>query len=106
MIKVSQDGTALMAGLTNLIKPTEQMEKAMNGWGSVINASEEDFNKLSNAILDSNGTSETMADTMMIEAKGAITEVKSALEGIANTIGEKLLINVKEVLVKYHQLQL
>lgn len=71
-------------------------KEAMSGWASVINASEEDFNKLSNAILESNGTAENMADTMMGGAKGAITEMKSALEGVAITIGEKLLPHIEK----------
>lgn len=71
-------------------------KEAMSGWASVINASEEDFNKLSIAILESNGTAESMADTMMGGAKGAITEMKSALEGVAITIGEKLLPHIEK----------
>lgn len=65
-------------------------KEAMSGWASVINASESDFNKLNDAISNSSGTAQSMADTMMGGAKGALTEMKSALEGVAITIGEKL----------------
>ena len=62
----------------------------MSGWASIVNASEGDFNKLTEAIANSNGTAQSMADTMMQGAKGALTEMKSALEGVAITIGERL----------------
>ena len=138
-LKGSQAGTALRAGLTNLVKPTKEMQNAMNkygvelvknadgsvdlmgtmqnlrtvlgeldettqaqalatifgkeamsGWSSIVNASEGDFNKLTEAIAKSDGVAQSMADTMMQGAKGALTEMKSALEGVAITIGERL----------------
>lgn len=138
-LKGSNAGTALRAGLTNLVKPTKEMKnamekygvelvknadgsvdlmgtmqnlrtvlgeldettqaqalatifgkEAMSGWSSIVNASEGDFNKLTNAIANSDGVAQSMADTMMQGAKGALTEMKSALEGVAITIGERL----------------
>lgn len=71
-------------------------KEAMSGWASVINASEEDFNKLNTAILESNGKANEMADTMMGGAKGALTEMKSALEGVAITIGERMLPHIEK----------
>lgn len=65
-------------------------KEAMSGWSAIVNASEGDFNKLTNAIANSDGTAQSMADTMMQGAKGALTEMKSALEGVAITIGERL----------------
>ncbi len=70
-------------------------KEAMSGWASVVNASEEDFNNLNEAIGNSSGTAKSMADTSMADtmmggAKGALTEMKSAIEGVAITIGEKL----------------
>ena len=62
----------------------------MSGWASIVNASEGDFNKLTSAISNSDGVAQSMADTMMQGAKGALTEMKSALEGVAITIGERL----------------
>ena len=138
-LKGSNAGTALRAGLTNLVKPTKEMSKAMkeygvelitnkdgsvnlmatmenlrsvlgeldqttqaqalstifgkeamSGWASIVNASEEDFNKLTNAIANSDGVAQSMSDTMMKGMNGALTEMKSALEGVAITIGERL----------------
>lgn len=65
-------------------------KEAMSGWSAIVNASEGDFNKLTEAIANSDGTAQSMADTMMGGAKGALTEMKSALEGVAIIIGERL----------------
>lgn len=65
-------------------------KEAMSGWSAIVNATEGDFNKLTEAIANSDGTAQSMADTMMQGAKGALTEMKSALEGVAITIGERL----------------
>ncbi|CEP43827.1 phage tail tape measure protein [[Clostridium] sordellii] len=131
-IKASQAGTALRAGLTNLVKPTDSMaammekygisvensdgkmksfrevmsdlrekmggldeatqasavatifgKEAMSGWLSIINASEGDFNKLANAIDNSEGATAKMSKTMSENAKGSLAEMRSALEGAA-----------------------
>ena len=138
-LKGSNAGTALRAGLTNLVKPTKEManamkkygvelvtnkdgsvdlmgtmqnlrtvlgdldqttqaqalstifgKEAMSGWASIVNASESDFNKLTEAIANSDGVAQSMSDTMMQGMNGALTEMKSALEGVAITIGERL----------------
>ena len=145
-LKGSQAGTSLRAGLTNLIKPTEQMEKAMkkygvevvktesgsvdflgtmenlrstlggldettqaaalstifgkeamSGWASIVNASEADFNKLSDAILESAGSAEKMSATMQDNLKGSIDNMKSAFEGFLIVIGEKLTPIIRDI---------
>lgn len=139
-IKGSQAGTALRAGLTNLVKPTKEMKiamekygvelvknadgsvnmmgtmenlrstlggldqatqaqalatifgkEAMSAWASVVNASEGDFNKLSDAIANSDGKASDMAKTMQDNLKGSIDNMKSAFEGLLITIGERLI---------------
>ena len=65
-------------------------KEAMSGWASIVNASEGDFNKLTEAITNSEGSAKKMADTMLEGSQGAIVEMKSALEGVAITIGERL----------------
>lgn len=65
-------------------------KEAMSGWASIVNASETDFNNLKASIDGCDGTAKNMADTMMGGASGALTEMKSALEGVAITIGERL----------------
>lgn len=66
-------------------------KEAMSGWASIVNASESDFEKLNESIYNSSGSADKMAEIMNSGAKGAVTEMKSALEGVAITIGEKLL---------------
>lgn len=71
-------------------------KEAMSGWASIVNASKEDFDKLAFAIGDSSGKANEMSDTMMGGAKGALTEMKSALEGVAITIGERMLPHIEK----------
>ncbi|CEN74847.1 phage tail tape measure protein [[Clostridium] sordellii] len=65
-------------------------KEAMSGWLSIINASEGDFNKLSNAIDNSEGATAKMAKTMSENAKGSLAEMKSALEGAAIKVFQAL----------------
>lgn len=138
-VKGSQAGTALRSALTNLVKPTAQMEKkmkelgieikdsngemkpldallrdlrssfsnltedqkasaaatifgkeAMSGMLAVINAGEGDFNKLTNAIANSEGIAESMAKTMQDNLQGKLINLKSALEELAIKIYDAL----------------
>lgn len=143
-IKGSQAGTALRGGLTNLVKPTDDMEaamkkygvqlvknddgsvnlmntmklmrsnlgeldqatqaqalatifgkEAMSGWAAVVNASDKDFDKLTQAIAGSEGKAKDMAEIMQDNLQGALTNLGSALEGAAISIGEALLPVIK-----------
>lgn len=145
-IKASQAGTALRTGLTNLAKPTKQMQdymdeynialvenddgsinlrktmaslrknmrnlseseqaaaasaifgkNSMAGWLAVINASDEDFDKLTGAIDNCDGTAEDMADTMQDNLSGQLTILKSQLEELAISFGDILMPIVREV---------
>lgn len=57
-------------------------KEAMSGWLSVINASDDDFSKLTDAIYNSEGAAEEMANTMQDNLQGDLTMMKSALEGV------------------------
>ncbi|MDQ0479716.1 phage tail tape measure protein [Hathewaya limosa] len=63
-------------------------KEAMSGWLSIINASPQDVDKLTKAIDTSKGATDKMAKTMSNNAKGSITEMKSALEGAGIKIFE------------------
>ena len=65
-------------------------KEAMSGMLAIINASENDFNSLANAIDNSTGRADDMADTMMNNLNGAITLLKSALESLAIKIGSAM----------------
>lgn len=56
---------------------------AQKSWASIINASQGDFDKLSDAIANSEGAGKKMADTMSDNLQGRLTAMKSALEGVA-----------------------
>lgn len=65
--------------------------EAMAGFLAVINASDEDFAKITNAVDNSDGAAAKMAKTMNDNAKGALKTLKSALEEVAITIGDAFL---------------
>ena len=145
-IKGSQAGTSLKNVLTNLAKPTDQVqsymdklnismtdmdgqvkplnqllnemrdsfaglteaEKAeyaagiagkegMSGLLAIVNASQGDFDKLTEAINNSSGAAQSVADVMMNNLSGQLTILKSTLEGIAISFGNILLPAIKKV---------
>lgn len=66
-------------------------KEAMSGMLAIINASDADFNKLTEAIYTANGTANSMADTMQNNLSGQLTILKSALEGLAISFGELII---------------
>lgn len=148
-IKASAAGTALRTILTNMVKPTKQMDGAMHKLGfsmtdsegnmkslnqimidlrsgfnglseseqasvaaalagkegmsgllAIVNTSEEDFNKLTNAINSADGTAQTMSDTMLNNLGGQLTILKSTLEGIAISFGDILMPAIQKITEK------
>lgn len=71
-------------------------QEAMSGMLAIVNASDEDFNKLTESIKNSDGASKEMADTMNDNVKGALTLLKSNVE----SVGIKLYDKIKEPLKK------
>lgn len=133
-IKGSQAGTTLRSILTKLIKPTKDVEAAMEQYGlslsdssgnalpldnvlgqlrttfsnlsqaeqtqlaatlagqegmsgllSIVNTSQEDFDKLKNSIYDCEGATQRMADVMQNNLGGSLTILQSGVEGLALT---------------------
>lgn len=66
----------------------------MSGLLAIVNASEADFRKLTDAVENSNGKSKEMADIMNNTAKGQLTLLNSKLESLGIQIGERLLPHV------------
>ena len=66
-------------------------QEAMSGWLAIMNASDEDFTKLSTAINNSDGAAQKMADTMQDNAQGAMIRLQSAVESINNAVGDVFL---------------
>lgn len=144
-IKASQGGTALRASLSRLVKPTDQVQEAMDKYGisltnsdgsmkslgevmgmlreklggldkaeqaqvattlfgqeamsgmlAIINTSDSDYQKLTDAIYNADGAAQQMADTMLDNLNGQIVLLKSALEGLAIQIGDMLMPYIKD----------
>ncbi len=72
-------------------------KQSMSGLLTIVNASSKDFNKLTKAINGSSGSAEKMAKKMLDNLNGQITLLKSAVEGILITLGDKLLPHIKKV---------
>ena len=145
-IKASQSGTSLRTGLTNLAKPTKQMQSYMDkynialvknddgsvnlretmidlrdkmgglseseqaaaasaifgknsmaGWLAIINASDSDFDKLTGAIDNCDGTALEMAETMQDNLMGQLTILKSQLQELAISFGDALMPMIRKV---------
>ena len=63
---------------------------ALSGMLSIVNASEKDYKSLTKSIYNSDGASKKMADTMMDNLTGSWTRFASAVDGVKNTLGEKI----------------
>lgn len=65
-------------------------KEAMSGALAVINASDEDYKKLTKSIDGSNGASKRMAKEMEGGIGGAMRKMKSAIESLAISLGDAL----------------
>lgn len=70
-------------------------QEGMSGLLAIVNASDEDFDILTEAIQNSDGAAQSMADTMQDNLKGAVTIAKSALEGLGITVYEEISTPMK-----------
>ena len=98
---VIQEARVAWAGLTKEEQATYSKtiagQRAMTGWMAIMNASEEDVNKLSTAIDNSNGTAKEMADTMLDNLPGQLTILKSQLQELAISIGDILMPTIRDI---------
>lgn len=70
-------------------------KEAMSGALAVINASDEDYKKLTKSIDNSTGAAKRMSDEMEGGIGGSIRQMKSALESLAISIGDVLAPHIK-----------
>ena len=75
-------------------------KESMSGMLAVINASDEDFAKLTESIYNCDGAAEQMAATMQDNLQGQITVLKSGVEGLGIAVYEKLQEPLKNLAVK------
>lgn len=72
-------------------------QEGMSGLLAIVNASDEDFQKLTDEINNANGAAEDMASVMMDNTAGAIEQLKGALESAGILIGEKLTPYIRQL---------
>lgn len=66
-------------------------QEGMSGFLAIVNASDADFQKLTENINNADGTAQDMAATMMDTTEGAIEQLKGTLESLAIELGEVLI---------------
>lgn len=69
--------------------------EAMSGLLAIVNASTDDYEKLSQAILNADGAAASMAETMNDNVGGKLTLLKSKIEGIMIKLFEKASDSMK-----------
>lgn len=88
--EVMKDLRSGFAGLTEAQKAQMASalggQEAMSGLLAIVNASDEDYQKLEDSIYDADGAAKEMADTMNDNLQGAITLCKSALESVYRSV--------------------
>ena len=72
-------------------------KNAMTGWLALMNAADDDFDKLAEAIDNSNGTAKGMADTMQDNLAGQLTILKSQISELAISIGDALMPTIRDI---------
>lgn len=72
-------------------------KQSMAGMLSIIKTSDKEYNKLAKSINNSGGAAEKTSKKQLNNLKGQLTLLKSALEGAAITIGNKLTPHIKKV---------
>lgn len=100
-------GTQSLEGLTqeqqSAYAATLFGKEAMSGMLAIINASEEDYNKLSDAIANSEGAAEGMAEVMQDNLNGQLTILKSQLQEAAISIGDSLVPAIRGLISKIQE---
>lgn len=71
-------------------------QEAMSGMLAIINASDSDYQSLTDSIYNADGAAQQMSDTMLNNFSGQLTLLKSALEGLAIQFGEILMPYIKQ----------
>ena len=72
-------------------------KEAMAGMLAIINASTEDYEKLTQAIYNADGATEKMANTQLDNLSGSITLLQSAVDGVKISFGKRLNPYVRSV---------
>ena len=73
-------------------------KNAYSGWANVINASKKDFDKTTQAMANSSGAAQKMADTMNDNVAGAMTLLGSKVEGVFIDLFEKASPTIRKAI--------
>lgn len=78
-------------------------KNAMSGFLALMNSSQSDIDKLSSAIENCDGASESMAETMQDNLNGQLTILKSQLEELAISFGDILMPTIRKIVSAVQQ---
>lgn len=70
--------------------------EAQKGLLAILNTSEEDYNKLAEAIYNADGAAQQMSDTMLDNMQGSMTLLQSAVDGVKLSLGSRLSPYVRQ----------
>lgn len=73
-------------------------QEAMSGLLAIVRAAPEDYNKLTDAVANSAGAAERMANVMNDNVSGQMTLLKSKIEGIMIKVFEKMSTSIRKAL--------
>lgn len=65
-------------------------KEAMSGMLAIVNASEADYNKLTEAVYNADGAAQKMSETMMDNLAGSFEYLSGAVDEVQNTFGQRL----------------
>lgn len=75
-------------------------QEAMSGLLAIVNASDDDFNKLEKSIYNCDGAAARMAETMSDNLQGQLTILKSGLEGLGISMYKNMQEPLKDIAVE------
>lgn len=76
-------------------------KESFAGMLAIVNASEQDYNKLTEAVYNCDGAAKRMAETKLDNLNGSITLAKSAFDALQVELGEMLLPTLTEGVKKF-----
>lgn len=65
-------------------------KNGLSGFLAIVNSSDEDFDKLTESIYNSEGAAQSMAETMIDNLGGSLTLLSSAFDGFKKTLYDKI----------------
>lgn len=81
-------------------------QEAMAGMLNIINASEEDYNNLTNEVNNSKDAAKDMSDEMQNNLNGQLTILKSNIDTLAISLGDMIVPYIKKAVDKIQELVL